>query len=624
MEGKNVAENTNNNSCLSQSGTKTVRGAIRPSFLNRFQPKVTYSGHPIREIPWTLPYWTQSLCPECGKVIAARKFAEGKAVYMEKECGEHGYFKEILSPDVDFYMSLFTFRFGDNRGFTNPLVHANTSSECPENCGICNQHHSHTCMSNIDLTNRCDMTCPVCFANANAMGYVTEPSVEQVRTMLKTLRDRKPVPCKVIQFSGGEPTIHPNFVEIVAIAKELGFTQIQIATNGKNLSDYEFAKKCREAGLDSLYLQFDGVTKDVYKKTRGEDVLEMKLQTIEVARKVGLRIVLVPTIIRGINDHQVGAIVRFACDHADVVSGISFQPVCFTGRISERDRMRQRYTITDLALDIEKQTQGLMPRNNWFGLGATQPLSRLSEALSGKPAFFVSCHPDCGAGGYLFINPENHSEVRPITSFLNMREALLEIQNLSEKLERRRETWWYRTLEAVGIARSADLFGGARALKIIKDKFDESKAPTAMTFRRLIGVMDGYKNIKKGRHPDAERTTSYRTVFVAGMHFQDRYNYDVERARRCVIHQSAPDGKMYPFCTYNSGPYYRERVEEKMQTMKLGEYKEPDAIHAKADRSKRFAAPSGIDLTIRDYGVGDSKASYSIPENYGCCSTAKG
>lgn len=624
MTVNNTAENTNNNNKIGQTGTKTVRGSIRPSFLNRFQPKVTYSGHPIREIPWTLPYWTQSLCPECGKVVPARKFAEGKAVYMEKECAEHGYFKEILSPDVDFYMSLFTFRFGDNRGFTNPLIHADLSKECPENCGICNQHHSHTCMSNIDLTNRCDMTCPVCFANANAMGYITEPSVEQVRTMLKNLRDRKPVPCKVIQFSGGEPTIHPNFVEIVAIAKELGFTQIQIATNGKNLSDLDFAKKCRDAGLNSLYLQFDGVTKDVYKKTRGEDVLDVKLQTIEVARKVGLRIVLVPTIIRGINDHQVGAIVRFACDHADVISGISFQPVCFTGRISERDRMRQRYTITDLALDIEKQTKGLMPRENWFGLGATQPLSRLSEALSGKPAFFVSCHPDCGGGGYLFINPDNHDEARPITSFLNMREALVEIQNLSERLELRRDKWWYRTLETLGLARSADLFGGAKVLKIIKDKFDQSKAPTGLTFRRLIGVMDGYKDTKKGRHPETEKTTSYRTIFVAGMHFQDRYNYDVERARRCVIHQSAPDGRMYPFCTYNSGPYYRERVEEKMQTTKLGEYQESEVIHARSDRSKRFAAPSGTDIRIKDYGVGDQNASYNIPENYGCCSTAKG
>jgi hypothetical protein len=617
------ALSTENGSLLGRNGNKTIRGGLRPHFLDQCQPKVTYSGYPIKEIPWSLPYWTNSLCPECGKVIKARKFAEGKEVFMEKECSDHGYFKELLSPDVDFYMKLFTFRFGDNRGFTNPMVHASNEKECPDHCGICNQHHSHTCMASVDLTNRCDMRCPVCFANANAMGYVTEPSLEKVRDMLFTLRDRKPVPCKVVQFSGGEPTIHPNFVEIVTMTKQMGFSHIQIATNGKNLSDYDFAKRCFEAGLNTLYLQFDGVTKDVYKKTRAEDVLEQKLQCIEVCRKVGLRIVLVPTIIRGVNDNQVGAIVRFACDHADVISGISFQPVCFTGRIAERDRMNQRYTITHLALDIEKQTGGLMPQENWFGLGATQPFSRLSEALSGKPAFFVSCHPDCGAGGYLFVNPNDHNEIKPLTAFFKLKEALIDIQYLSERLLKRRQSWWYRTLNTLGIAKSADLFGGINALGILKRHFDETKAPNSLTLNRMIGVMDGYKDTKKGRHPDAEKTMSYRTIFVAGMHFQDRYNYDTERVRRCVIHQSAPDGKMYPFCSYNSGPYYRARVEDLMQTTKLADYREADDCHAKALREKSFAAPSDIKVILKDYGVGEGQGPYSIPENYGCCSTAK-
>ena len=611
---------------MGRQGNAMVRGSVRPAFLNKYQPRMTYSGHPIREVPWTLPYWTSSLCPECGKILRARKFAEGKTVYMEKECPEHGYFREMLSPDVDFYMQLFTFRFGDNRGFTNPLSIAEQSRECPENCGICTMHHSHTCMSNIDLTNRCDMTCPVCFANANAMGYVTEPSVDKVREMLQTLRDRRPVPCKVIQFSGGEPTIHPNFIEIVKMAKDMGFTQIQIATNGKNMSDLDFARRCKEAGLNSLYLQFDGVSKDIYRRTRGEDVYETKLQVLEVCRKVGLRIVLVPTIIRGINDHQVGAIARFACDNSDVITGVSFQPVCFTGRISEKDRTEQRYTITHLALDVEGQTEGLMPRSNWTPLGATQPLSRLSEALSGTPAFFVSCHPDCGGGGYLFINPEDKNEIVPLDRFFNLRQALVDMQHLSEKLMKRRGSFWYRALSAVGLARSADLMGGVGALRILKRHFDQSKAPTGLTFKRLLGVMDGYKNTERGRRPDAEKTFSYNTIFVAGMHFQDAYNYDTERARRCVIHQSAPDGKMYPFCTYNSGPYYRAKVEEKMQTTKISDYSETGDPHASANRNKRFPAdPSLPRIEMKDYGCGENRAKgFHIPENYGCCSTAKG
>lgn len=611
---------------LGLSGTKVVHGLIRPAFLNKRQPKMTYSGQPIREVPWTLPYWTSSLCPECGKILRARKFAEDECVYMEKECEEHGYFRELLSPDVDFYMGLFTFRFGDSRGFTNPLTIAESSRECPENCGICSMHHSHTCMSNIDLTNRCDMTCPVCFANANAMGYITEPNFEQVRAMLKTLKDRKPVPCKVIQFSGGEPTIHPKFIEIVQMTKEMGFSQIQIATNGKNMADLDFAQRCREAGLHSLYLQFDGVSRDVYIKTRGEDIYETKLQVLEVCRKTGLRIVLVPTIIRGINDHQVGGIVKFACDNSDVVTGISFQPVCFTGRIAERDRISQRYTITHLALDIEAQTEGTMPRTNWLPLGATQPLSRLSEALSGKPAFFVSCHPDCGSGGYLFINPEDKNEVKSIDEFFNIRQALIDIQALSEKLLKRRKAKWYRALAMLGIASPASLLGKVLTLRILKKHFDASKAPRGLTFRRLLGVMDGYKDTKRGRRPDAEKTFSYNTIFCAGMHFQDKYNYDTERTRRCVIHQSAPDGKMYPFCTYNSGPYYREKVEEKMQTTGINEYNESGDPHASSNRKKRFPAdPSLPKITMKDYGCGQNlRGKFHIPENYGCCSTVKG
>ena len=606
-------------------GKKAVRGFIRPAFLNHSQPKMTYSGHPIREVPWTLPYWTSSLCPECGKVIKARKFAEGKCVFMEKECEEHGYFRELISPDVDFYMGLFTFRFGDNRGFSNPIVQADPDRECPENCGVCNMHHSHTAMANLDLTNRCDMRCPVCFANANAMGYVTEPTMEQVRDMMQTLRDRRPVPCKVIQFSGGEPTIHPNFIEILKMAKEMGFTHIQIATNGKNLSDLDFARRCQEAGLQSLYLQFDGVTRETYKKTRGEDALETKLQVLEVCRKVGLRIVLVPTIIRGVNDHEVGAIVRFACDNSDVITGISFQPVCFTGRISEKDRMAQRYTITHLALDIEKQTAGLMPRENWFILNTSQPLSRLSEVLSGKPAFFVSCHPDCGAGGYLFINPEDHSEALPLTAFFNFKGAMVDLQYLTDRMTKRRERWWYRVLKSIGLTKSVDLTAGVGILRILKKHFHQKKAPTGLTFKRLLGVMDGYKDTKRGRRVNAHKTISYNTIFVAGMHFQDRYNYDTERVRRCVIHHTAPDGKIYPFCSYNSGPYFRERVEEQMQTVKLADYRESGDPYASANRNKKFAPdPQLPKIAIKDYGCGKNQAGdYTIPDNYGCCSTAK-
>ncbi len=605
-------------------GTKVMRGNPRPTFLNKYQPKTTYTGSSIKEVPWTLPYWTESLCPECTKVIKARKFVEENQVFMEKECVEHGYFKELISPDAEWYMNIFTQRYGDNRGATNPLT--DKSTVCPEDCGLCNKHHSHTCMANIDLTNRCDMTCPVCYANANSAGHIMEPSFEQVVEMLETLRSRKPVPVKTVQFSGGEPTCHPRFIDIVKKAKELGFPHIQMAHNGKNISDINFARAAKDAGLHSIYLQFDGVTPDVYKKTRGEDVLDVKLQAVEVCRQVGLKIILVPTVIKGVNDNQVGAIVRFACDNADVITGVSFQPVCFTGRISHSDRLEKRYTITHLAKDIARQTRGMMPMDNWYPLGTTQPMSRLSEAVTGKPTFFVSCHPDCGAGGYLFVEPNQRREVVAMNKFLDMKPAVDDIQALSEKISNSKNSLWIKFLKKIGLGKSQIYWSDVKALGIVRKHFNKAKAPTGLTFKRLLGVVDGYRDTERGRRPDATKTYSYNTVFVAAMHFQDVYNYDIERAKRCVIHHIAPDKKMYPFCTFNSGPYHRARVEENEKTMSFDEYKESGDPHSSTERNKRFSPPEGIEIIVKDYGVefagGDDKP--FIPDNYGCCSTAKG
>jgi uncharacterized radical SAM superfamily Fe-S cluster-containing enzyme len=532
----------------------------RPDWVD--QPKQTHSGHPIREVPWELPYYTQSLCPECTKVVKARKFEEDGKVWMEKTCKEHGYFKELISPNVEIYMDMFTFRFGDGQGVSNPIVP--DGKRCPEDCGICNMHHSHTALANVDLTNRCDMTCPVCFANANAAGYVCEPDLVDVRRMLQNLREMKPVPAKVVQFAGGEPTIHPQFFKICEMAKEMDFWHIQVASNGKNLSNYEFAKKAKDAGLHTIYLQFDGVTDDVQFKTRAEKIMDTKRKVVENARKVGLRVVLVPVLVKGVNDHQVGDIIRFAVQNVDVVVGVSFQPVCFTGRINERNRMEKRYTMTHLAMDVEKQT-GLVPaKGGWLPLGCTSPFSKLSEALSGEPAMTITCHPDCGNGAYLFVEPNEKKEVRSLTEFFDLRAALVDIQLLANEVREKNA----RNGGAIG----SNLFSKAKVLGVIRKHFNSKKAPKGLSFTRLLGILDGYKDKAVAHHPDHHTKNAYPTLFVAGMHFQDPYNYDIERVKRCIIHYSARDGRIYPFCTYNSGPYYRERVEESISTS-LGMYK---------------------------------------------------
>jgi uncharacterized radical SAM superfamily Fe-S cluster-containing enzyme len=283
--------------------------------LRILQPKLTHTGAPIKPLHRGLPKNTESLCPECTKVIPAQVVTDESKVVMLKSCTKHGDFRDIVFGDVDLYLKMEEGNFGDNLGLSNPQVEGGQT--CPDDCGLCGMHTSHTALANVDLTNRCNLTCPVCFANANVSGYLYEPSFDQVRTMLETLRNERPVDARVVQFSGSEPTIHPQFFEILCIARDMGFTHVQAATNGIELADSEFARKAKAAGLNTLYLQFDGVTDDVYLRTRGEALLETKMKVIENCRATGMKIVVVPTIVKGLNDHHIGDIVRVAVENID-------------------------------------------------------------------------------------------------------------------------------------------------------------------------------------------------------------------------------------------------------------------------------------------------------------------
>jgi 7,8-dihydro-6-hydroxymethylpterin dimethyltransferase len=236
------------------------------------QPETTYTGSRIQALQKGLPKTTQSLCPDCSQLIDARIFEENGRVVMEKRCSKHGEFRDIVYSDAKLYLKMEEWNFGDNRGLKNPGV--NNATRCPDDCGLCNMHTSHTALANVDLTNRCNMTCPVCFANANAAGYLYEPDFETVRKMLQALRDEQPSPCRIVQFSGGEPTIYPRFLDVLRMAKEMGFSHLQAATNGLKFTDLEFAQQCKDAGLHTLYLQFDGVCDDIYRLTRGESLWE--------------------------------------------------------------------------------------------------------------------------------------------------------------------------------------------------------------------------------------------------------------------------------------------------------------------------------------------------------------
>ena len=405
-------------------------------------------------------------------------------------------------------------------------------------------HTSHTGLANIDLTNRCNLTSPVCYANANAAGYLYEPDFETVRRMLQALRDERPVAGRIVQFSGGEPTIYPRFLDTLRLAKQMGFSHLQVATNGLKFASLEFAQQCKEAGLHTLYLQFDGVCDDVYRRTRGESLWEKKLACIENVRKAGLKIVFVPTIVKGLNDHQIGDILRLSLENIECTSGISFQPVAFTGRIARKELEAKRFTLSDFAWAVYEQTGICEPYRDWFPLSCVTPFSKLISALRGDETTMLSCHPHCSLGTYLFV--DRNRKAVPVTKFVDVGNMLRDMDALARKAGRR----------------SIQFFTKLEAWNSLRKHFHEDQAPEGLTFTKFLQTLQGMTDKRYGRGKKEKEGFTYRTLMVAGMHFMDSYNYDVERVKRCVIHYAAPNGLIYPFCAYNSGPVYRERIEK--------------------------------------------------------------
>ncbi|MHA2117588.1 MAG: radical SAM protein, partial [Candidatus Thorarchaeota archaeon] len=281
--------------------------------------------------PRDLPYTTQSICPDHlldndeVHVIDATLYEEDGKVMYKKTCETHGEFIDVYWGDAEMFKKASHWWY-KSVGLDNPRTE--TVKGCPEDCGQCPEHKSHTALALLDVTNRCNLRCPICFAVAAEGGTVFEPEPEEVLEMLKNLRRNEPVPAPAIQFAGGEPTVTKHLPQYIKWAKEVGFRHVQIASNairiGKNK---EYLQELRDAGLSTIYMQFDGVTPEPYIAARNTDLLPVKLQAIQNAREVGMEsLVLVPTVVRGVNDDQVGKIVEFAAENNDVIRCVNFQP----------------------------------------------------------------------------------------------------------------------------------------------------------------------------------------------------------------------------------------------------------------------------------------------------------
>lgn len=495
----------------------------------------TYLGSRIRPASRRLPRTVETLCPECSAIIVGRYFVRDGAVFIEKTCPDHGYFRDKINSDALLYSKAAWWSFAEHGGHKHPQITG--AKNCPTDCGLCNQHLSAPALAQVDVTNRCNMNCPICFANANAAGYIFEPNLAEISRQLQVLRDMKPTPTTAIQFTGGEPTMRPDFLKIVSCARDMGFSYIQIATNGIKFADETFAHQARSAGLHTLYLQFDGIGEEAYRQTRNyPGIWAKKLAAIENARKVGLKICLVPTIVKNVNNDQVPEIFRFAVDNIDVISGISWQPVSFTGRMNTEDLEKHRYTLGDLANDLGK-IKGIEPLRDFFTIGITVPLSNLLEAITGNPKVRASAHPDCAFGGYFLVSPDKKAYSFP--AVIDVQGMFCEMDEHARRIKRKGKFTWCDKV---------------RLYFMFRRHWKKDGAPPDLTIGKFVRTMMGMVDKRIGRG-EAEKQ-NYRSLLCAGMHFQDRYNFDVERVKRCVILYSTPAG-VFPFCTHNSGPEYR-------------------------------------------------------------------
>ncbi|MBW9223799.1 radical SAM protein [Methanothermococcus sp. SCGC AD-155-E23] len=468
---------------------------------------------------------TLSICPRCFKRIPAILYEEDGKVFMEKTCPEHGRFKDLYWSDAQLYRKFNRYEYVGSIQVT----HTKREKGCPYDCGLCPNHKTATVLANIDLTNRCNLNCPICFANAGKTGVVYEPTFEEVKRMMEILRSEIP-PTPAIQFAGGEPTVREDLFDIIKLAREMGFLHIQLATNGIRLRKREYVRRLKEVGLSTIYLQFDGMSEKPYQIARGKNLLPVKMKVIENCKEVGFNsVVLVPTLVKGVNHGEVGDIIRYAVENFEVIRGINFQPVSFTGRIDEEKRLEGRITIPDFIKLVEEQTEGEITRDDFYPVPVVAPISLFVEKILNMKKPVIGSHQHCGVSTYLFLD---NGRMIPLPRFFDVEGFLEIIREKNEELEKGRGK----------ITSLLDL--GVKVLKFI----DRDRAPKSLNLKSLAHII---VDILRGNY-DSLVKLHHSILMIGCMHFMDPYNFNIKRCERCCIHYALPDGRVIPFCTFNT------------------------------------------------------------------------
>ncbi len=475
---------------------------------------------------------TQSLCPDCLKFLEAEILERDGKIWIRKECPEHGKIEDLYYGNAEMYRKVMKFSH-DGKGISNPEIKEN-DIQCPKNCGLCKKHKTHTALGNIVVTNRCDLQCFYCFFYASAMGYVYEPSLEQIRMMLRSMKNEKPVAANAVQLTGGNPELREDLTEIIRIAKEEGYDHVQLNINGthKLAPDPEFAKNIRKAGVNSIYLSFDGTTP----QTNPKNYWEVP-KIFDNCKEAGVGIVLVPTVINGRNDGDVGNILKFGLKNMGTVRGINYQPVSLVGRVTKADLKRMRITIPDVIERLEQT--GIVEKEDFYPVPTVSAITHFLEALTGRAKYELSTHSVCGMATYIFKDGDKYV---PLPRFLDV-DGLVEF--LDEKAEEIKSG-------------KNKLLAAGKVLAKLNSFIDSKKQPKELNLANIM-----FSILTKGSY-EALGDLHKKTLFIGLMHFMDLYNYDIERVKRCCVHYAQPDGTVVPFCAFNVIPqWYRDKIQQK-------------------------------------------------------------
>jgi hypothetical protein len=490
---------------------------------------------------------------------------ENNEVKMTKTCGEHGEFEDLISTDIKDFLRAEKFA-QSGTGIQNPINYS--EGECPTRCGLCYEHDSKTNLAIIDVTNRCNMKCPVCFANAGASGYIYEPSISQLDRMLAAaMKVNFPKGIHALQLSGGEPTVRNDLPDIVKLGKKHGINHITVDTNGLRIGDpergVEYLTEIKDAGVSTLYLQFDapiyeprlisrvptrdGSGREISQDTKiklAKYYTQRQLNVVDNARKADFHsIVLVVTLQRGVNDNLMGSILNYAGKNSDVVRCVNFQPVSGAGRMDKSKMKEVRITHADVGNGIEEQTWGQIRADDLFPIPAEVPLAKFVELVKGKSDYYdrFSTHVQCGRATMVYVKKEDDKvKFDPITRHMNA-EKLYQSLNEAKKSSR-----------IVGTLKGLAGFLRYTDLKLKKDM-----AP--LLFK---GSYEGASDFMK------------KVLMIGEMWFMDVYNFDFQRVNKCTIHYLLPDerygARVIPFCTMNN--FHRPTVERKL-SIPVAQYK---------------------------------------------------